>query len=68
MTEKNLKNSLTIALNVLYIDSESYFTDIEKNIWPKFKKKKSFKDSEQSRIGYMVVIKLSLLLKRISTF
>ena len=39
MTEKNLKNSQTIALNVLCIDSESYFTDIEKNIRPKFQKK-----------------------------
>ena len=43
MTGKSLKNSLTIALNVLYIDSESYFTDIEKNIWPKFKKKNRLK-------------------------
>ena len=36
---KKLEDSLTIALNVVYIDSERYFTDIEKYIRPKFKKK-----------------------------
>ena len=41
---------------------------ILKNIFGLSLKKNSVKDSEQSRMGYMVVTKLSPLLKRISTF